>query len=54
MLIPKLLLELGTLHTHETPNSQLDPGSGKYKKACLLAYRSNDLEEGPRIIVFDY
>jgi len=24
------------------------------QKAYLWAYRSNDLEEGPRIIVFDY
>jgi transposase len=36
------------------PVPQLDPGSGKTKKAYLWAYRSNDLEEGPRIIVFDY
>ena len=36
------------------PIPQLDPGSGKTKKAYLWAYRSNDLEEGPRIIVFDY
>jgi hypothetical protein len=33
---------------------QLDPGSGKTKRAYLWAYRSNDLEAGPRIIVFDY
>ena len=50
----KLLLERGTLHADETPVPQLDPGSGKTKKAYLWAYRSNDLEEGPRIIVFDY
>lgn len=36
------------------PVAQLDPGSGKTKKAYLWAYRSNDLDEGPRIIVFDY
>jgi hypothetical protein len=54
MRIPKLLLERGTLHTDETSIPQLDPGSGKTKKACLLVYCSNDLEEGPRIIVFDY
>jgi len=34
--------------------SQLDPGRGKTKKAYLWAYRSNDLQPGPRIIVFDY
>jgi len=28
--------------------------SGKTKKAYLWAYRSNDLQPGPRIIVFDY
>ena len=43
-----------TLHADETPVSQLDPGSGKTKKAYLWAYRSNDLEPGPPIIVFDY
>ncbi|SMF94300.1 Transposase [Methylomagnum ishizawai] len=44
----------GTLHADETPVAQLDPGSGKAKKAYLWAYRSNDLEPGPRIVVFDY
>jgi hypothetical protein len=48
------LLKRGTLHADETPVPQLDPGSGKTKKAYLWAYRSNDLEEGPGIIVFDY
>ena len=50
----ELLLKRGTLHVDETPVPQLDPGSGKTKRAYLWAYRSNDLEEGPRIIVFDY
>jgi hypothetical protein len=50
----ELLLKRGTLHIDETPVPQLDPGSGKTKRAYLWAYRSNDLEEGPRIIVFDY
>ena len=50
----ELLLKRGTLHADETPVPQLDPGSGKTKKAYLWAYRSNDLEDGPRIIVFDY
>ena len=36
------------------PVPQLDPGSGKTRKAYLWAYRSNDLQPGPRIIVFDY
>jgi hypothetical protein len=42
------------LHADETPVAQLDPGKGKTRKAYLWAYRSNDLEPGPRIIVFDY
>ena len=36
------------------PVAQLDPGKGKTRKAYLWAYRSNDLEPGSRIIVFDY
>jgi hypothetical protein len=43
-----------SLHADETPVPQLDPGSGKTKKAYLWAYRSNDLQPGPQIIVFDY
>ncbi|WP_028456387.1 IS66 family transposase [Chitinilyticum litopenaei] len=42
------------LHADETPVQQLDPGSGKTKRAYLWAYRSNDLAGGPPIIVFDY
>lgn len=48
------LLQGNTLHADETPIAQLDPGRGKTKKAYLWAYRSNDLQPGPRIIVFDY
>jgi transposase len=48
------LLQGNTLHADETPVAQLDPGSGKTKKAYLWAYRSNGLEPVPRIIVFDY
>jgi transposase len=48
------LLQGNTLHADETPVSQLEPGSGKTRKAYLWAYRSNDLQAGPRIIVFDY
>lgn len=46
--------ELGVpgLHADETP--QLDPGAGKTKRAYLWAYRNNDLDTGPPIIVFDY
>ena len=48
------LMQAGTLHADETPVAQLEPGRGKTRKAYLWAYRSNDLEPGPRIIVFDY
>jgi transposase len=42
------------LHADETPIRQLDPGRGEAKRAYLWAYRSNDLDTGPPIIVFDY
>ena len=48
------LLQRDCLHADETPVPQLDPGNGKTKKAYLWAYRSNDLQPGPKIIVFDY
>lgn len=47
------LLQRDSLHADETPVPQLDPGNGKTKKAYLWAYRSNDLQPGPKIIVFD-
>lgn len=34
--------------------SNSDPGKGKTKPAYLWAYRSNDLDGGPPIAVFDY
>jgi transposase len=49
-----LLRERSVLHADETPVPQLDPGKGKTRKAYLWAYRSNDLEPGPPILVFDY
>ena len=49
-----LLLERRVLHADETPVAQLDPGRGKTKRAYLWAYRSNVLETGPPIVVFDY
>jgi len=51
----KLLLSR-VLHADETPIKQLDPGSGKGKthQAYLWAYRNNDLDEGPPIVLFDY
>ncbi|EIC29317.1 IS66 family transposase [Methylomicrobium album] len=48
------LLQRDSLHADETPVPQLDPGNGKTKKAYLWAYRSNDLQPGPKILVFDY
>ena len=49
-----LLLERSVLHADETPVKQLDPGRGKTKRAYLWAYRTNVLETGPPIVVFDY
>jgi transposase len=43
------LLQRASLHADETPVPQLDPGKGKTKKAYLWAYRSNDLQPGPKI-----
>lgn len=48
------LLERAVLHADETPVAQLDPGNGKTRRAYLWAYRSNVLETGPPIVVFDY
>lgn len=48
------LRERTSLHADETPVQQLDPGKGKTKRAYLWAYRSNDLDEGPPMVVFDY
>ena len=48
------LLQSNTLHADETPVAQLELGNGKTRKAYLWAYRSNDLESGPRIVIFDY
>lgn len=50
----ELLRRRAVLHADETPVQQLDPGKGKTKRAYLWAYRSNDLDEGSRLAVFDY
>ena len=50
----QLLRQRHCLHADETPVRQLDPGKGKTHHAYLWAYRSNDLEPGPRMVVFDY
>jgi transposase len=52
--LAELLLQGQVLHADETPVQQLDPGKGKTKRAYMWAYRSNDLEGAPRIVVFDY
>lgn len=52
--LSELLRRRPVLHADETPVQQLDPGKGKTKRAYLWAYRSNDLDKGPRIAVFDY
>ena len=52
--LAELLRERPILHADETPVQQLDPGNGKTKRAYLWAYRSNALETGPPIVVFDY
>jgi transposase len=49
-----LLMQRQVLHADETPVQQLDPGNGKTKRAYLWVYRSNVLETGPPIVVFDY
>lgn len=48
------LHQRGVIHADETPVQQLDPGKGKTHRAYLWAYRSNDLDEGPPLVVFDY
>jgi transposase len=48
-----LLRQRCLLHAGETPVQQLDPGQGKTKRAYLWAYRSGDLDEGPRIALLD-
>ncbi len=52
--LTELLLMRSVLHADETPVAQLDPGQGKTKRAYLWAYRSNVLETGPPMVVFDY
>ena len=49
-----LLHERNVLHADGTPVAQLDPGKGKTHRAYLWAYRSNVLQTGPPIMVFDY
>ena len=48
------LAERLVIHADETPVRQLDPGSGKTKRAYLWAYCSAEWDTGPPILVFDY
>jgi transposase len=52
--LAELLKQRPCLHADETPVRQLDPGQGKTRHAYLWAYRSNNFDEGPPIVVFDY
>jgi transposase len=52
--LAELLRQRAVLHADETPVQQLDPGQGKTKRAYLWAYRSNDHDPDPPMIVFDY
>ena len=52
--LSELLKQGNALHADETPVQQLDPLAGKTRRAYLWAYRSNGLESGPPIVVFDY
>ena len=52
--LAELLRQRQVMHADETPVAQLDPGAGKTKRAYLWTWRSNDLDTGPPIVVFDY
>lgn len=52
--LAELLRLRPTQHADETRVRQLDPGQGATKCAYLWAFRSNGLDEGPPIVVFDY
>lgn len=52
--LAELLKERPVMHADETPVAQLDPGAGKTRRAYLWTWRSNDLDRGPPIVVFDY
>lgn len=52
--LAQLLRDRRVLRADETPVRQLGPSNGKTKRAYLWAYRSNDLDDGPPLVVFDY
>ncbi len=52
--LAELLKERSVVHADETPVAQLDPEAGKTKRAYLWTWRSNNLDTGPPMVVFDY
>jgi len=52
--LSELLKQRQVLHADETPVPQLDSGKGKTKRTYLWAYRSNSLELGAPIMVFEF
>ncbi len=49
-----LARERAVLHADETPVPQLDPKSGKNKRAYIWVYRTNALEDKAPIVIYDY
>ncbi len=52
--LAQLARERAVLHADETPVAQLDPKSGKNKRAYIWVYHTNALEDKPPIVVYDY
>jgi transposase len=52
--LAQLLRQRAMLHADETPVDQLEPKSGKNKRAYIWVYRSNAMEDEPPIVVYDY
>ncbi|WP_338849516.1 IS66 family transposase [Massilia sp. W12] len=52
--LAQLLRQRRCLHADETPVAQLAPKTGKTERGYQWVYRSNDMEPGPRIVVYDY
>jgi transposase len=52
--LAQLLRQRSVLHADETPVDQLEPKSGKNKRAYIWVYRSNAMDDAPPIVVYDY
>ena len=52
--LARLLHQRSVLHADETPVDQLEPKSGKNKRAYIWVYRSNAMDDKPPIVVYDY